>query len=156
MAKMVLSKYILPNGNVFIWLGRGGIWGESKGIDNVLILAGGDILFLETSKCLSLSDPEIGNDIKNLSRGEFIKKYEMPVNGDLWKELKQGVVAGEYPPFRQKTKARIGNFQTMISAYITNILHLKDRNERMRQLKVIIQECRNHLLKTRAEIETSS
>lgn len=71
---MVLFKYRLPNGNVFIWLGTGGIWGRSKGIDNVLILYGGDVLMLETVKTIPLWKKEVVEDVNNLSYEEFVKK----------------------------------------------------------------------------------
>lgn len=150
---MVLSKYKLPNENVFIWLGKGGIWGESEGLDNVLILAGGDILFLKTIKCLSLSDHKLRDDMKNLSYEEFIKQYELPANGDLWKELNEGVKSGEYPPFLQNTKGWIKDIQNMMAAYIGNILKLKDPDEKIRQLEAIMEYCRRSLLKIKTEKE---
>jgi len=91
----------LPNENVFIWLGKGGMWGESGGMDNVLILAGGDVLFLKTIKAISLLKEGVKEDIKNLSYKEFNKKYELPVNGEIWSELKRGVGGGRCPPFRE-------------------------------------------------------
>ena len=51
---MVLFKYKLPNGNVLIWLGTGETWGRSEGVDNVLILEGGDVLFLKTTKVIPI------------------------------------------------------------------------------------------------------
>ena len=101
---MVLSKYKLPNGNVFIWLGKGGIWEKSEGVDNVLILNGGDVLFLKTMKVLPLYEEKVKQDLKNLGHEEFVKKYELPADGDLLEDLKKGVITGEYPPFLTQLK----------------------------------------------------
>lgn len=104
---MVLSKHELPNGNIFIWLGKGGIWGkggEKESIDNVLILAGGEVLFLKTVKVLPLYEEKVKEDIKILKYEEFMAKYELPFNVDLWKDLKQGAESGEYPPFLKMSK----------------------------------------------------
>jgi len=148
---MVLSKYKLPNGNVFIWLGTGGVWGESEGLDNVLILAGGDILFLKTAKVLSLYQEKVRADVESLGHKEFAAKYEFPIDYDLWKELKESAKTGAYPPFSQNARDRIADFQNMISAYISNIQQVKDQYEEVRQLEAIIHECRNHIVKIRAE-----
>jgi len=106
---MVLSKYRFSNGNIFIWLGKGGIWGkgqEKGGIDNVLILAGGEVLLLKTVKVLPLYEEKVKEDIKTLKYEDFIEKYDLPTDGDLWKDLKEGVESGEYPPFQKTIKAR--------------------------------------------------
>ena len=43
---MIQGKFELPNGNIFIWLGEHKI----HECENVLILAGGDVLFLREVK----------------------------------------------------------------------------------------------------------
>lgn len=106
---MVLFKHRFPSGNIFIWLGKGDIWGKGlkkAGIDNVLILAGGDVLFLKTAKVLPLYEEKIKEDIKTLTHEDFIKKYDLPADSDLWKDLKEGVESGEYPPFQKAIKER--------------------------------------------------
>ncbi len=152
---MVLFKYKLPNGNVFIWLGKGGIWGISEGVDNVLVLEGGDVLFLRTTKVISLNEKEVKEDIKNLNYDEFAKKYELSSNYELWNELKNGVEMGNYPPFLEKPNERIIEFQRMISAYIFNILQLKDPNEKIRQLEAIMGDCRRKILEIKSQINQS-
>lgn len=149
---MVLFKYKLPNGNVLIWLGTGETWGKSKGVDNVLILEGGDVLPLKATNVISLWKEEVKEDIKNLEYEEFAKKYELPTNGELWRELKQGVKMGKYPPFREDAEKRVKDFRNMISAYITNISQLKDPEEKIRQLEAIMEECRREILKTKREL----
>jgi len=102
VVKMVLSKQELSNGNVFIWLGKGGIWGkgeESDDIDNVLILSGGEVLFLKAIKVMPLYEEKVRQDIRTLKYEEFTAKYNLPANIDLWKDLKEGAESGEYPPF---------------------------------------------------------
>lgn len=98
---MVLSKHRFSNGNTFICLGKGGIWGKGEkeeGINNVLILETGEVLFLKTVKVLPLHDKKVKEDLKKLNCEEFISKYKLPYNIDLWKDLKNGVESGEYPP----------------------------------------------------------
>ena len=150
---MDLFKYRLPNGNVFIWLGSGGIWGRSESVDNALILDGGDVLFLRTDKILPLYEPKVKEDIKNLSCEEFAKKYELPLNIDLWKELKNGIEMERYPPFLEKNEDRMKDLQNMISMYITNILNLIDPNEKIRQLEAIMKKCHNDILRIRNEMK---
>lgn len=149
---MSLFKYKLPNGNVFIWLGRGGIWGKSEGVDNVLVLYRGDVLFLKTIKVIPLYREEVREDIKNMSYEEFAKKYELPANGDLWKELKEGIKMGRYPPFLENPEERVREFRNMISAYITSILQLYDPEEKIRQLEAIIEECHRKIMEIKAEL----
>ena len=152
VVKIILSKYKLPNGNVFFWLGTGGIWGKTTGIDNVLVLDGGDVLFLETTKVISLHKEGVREDIKNLNHEEFAKKYELPTNGELWRELKQGVKTGRYPPFLENPEERVREFRGMISAYITNILQLRDPEEKIRQLEAIIGKCHRKILEIEEEL----
>lgn len=147
---MVLSKYKLPNGNVFMWLGTG------KSVDNVLILEGGDVLFLKTTRVIPLWKEEVREDIKNLKYEQFAKKYELPTNGEIWRELKQGVKMGKYPPFQEASEDRIREFRNMISAYIENISHLRDPDEKIRQLEAIIGECYRKILEIKAELSSQS
>jgi hypothetical protein len=99
---MVMSKYKLSDGNTFICFGQGGIWGRGEneeGINNLLILEGGEVLFLKTVKVLPLHDEKVKEDLKKLKCEEFINKYNLPSNTELWKELKNGIESGEYPSF---------------------------------------------------------
>jgi hypothetical protein len=149
--EMVLFKYRLPNGNILIWLGTGGIGGKSEGIDNVLVLDGGDVLFLKTTKVIPLNKQEVKEDIKNLSYEEFAKKYELPSNRELWQELKEGIEIGRYPPFRENHEKKVSGFRNMVSAYISNILQLKNQDEKIRQLEAIVGECYRKIQEIKAE-----
>ncbi|GAI36971.1 unnamed protein product, partial [marine sediment metagenome] len=65
--------------------------------DNVLVLAGGDVLFLNPVKSFRITD--IQKDMKRLSRKEFFQKYDWPDNSsgnDLYDELSK---VSEYPGF---------------------------------------------------------
>lgn len=62
---MITNKYKLPNGNTLIWLGNQPIYG----CENILILAGGDVLFLKSVKTFGVK--EIQRDIKALDYDEF-------------------------------------------------------------------------------------
>jgi hypothetical protein len=97
---MVLSKYDLPNECTIIWLGEGKVWGKGDGsnINNVLILATGEVLVLKTVYTFDLSKKAVKKDILNLHFEEFICKYGLPNNEELWAELKQRVESGKYGP----------------------------------------------------------
>jgi hypothetical protein len=82
---MIEQKYKLPNGNTFILLGNQPIYG----CKNVLIKAGGDVVFLKEERIDKVSD--IKDDIVNMSKPAFFTKYSWPENSsgnDLYWELK--------------------------------------------------------------------
>lgn len=83
---MIEQKYKLPNGNIFIWLGNQPI----HGCEDVLILYGGDVLFLKTIR--KESSESIRKDIEKLEKSAFLDKYEWPHNesgNGLYWELKE-------------------------------------------------------------------
>jgi len=83
---MIEQKHELPNGNTFIWLGNQPI----HGCENVLLLAGGDILFLKTHR--KVDGIKIRNDIKTLDKTSFLNAYGWPDNSsgnDLYLEIKK-------------------------------------------------------------------
>lgn len=89
---MIAKKYKLGNGNTLIWFGNQPICG----CENVLILAGKEVLFLKTVKQVSIGD--IREDMETLGRTKFFKEYDWPQNSsgyDLYRELKD---KKEYPP----------------------------------------------------------
>ena len=69
---MIANKYKLPNGNTLIWFGNQPIYD----CENVLILAGKEVLFLKTVKEFSLSD--IHRDMEKLGHDKFFKEYDWP------------------------------------------------------------------------------
>lgn len=98
---MIVHKYKLPNGNTLIWLGNQPIYE----CENVLVLAGGDVLFLKPLKTFRVRD--IQSDIEQLSHQEFFEKYDWPDNSsgnDLYWELQK---ADEYPDFLNGKTCRL-------------------------------------------------
>lgn len=90
---MTVHKYKLPNGNTLIWLGNQQIYE----CENVLILTGGDVLFLQPVRSFRVTD--LQRDIEQLNRQEFFERYEWPDNSsgnDLYDELSK---TNEYPGF---------------------------------------------------------
>ena len=90
---MIVHKYKLPNRNTLIWLGNQPIYE----CENVLVLAGGEVVFLKPVKSFSIRD--IQRDMEQLGRQEFFKKYEWPDDSsgnDLYDELSK---SSEYPGF---------------------------------------------------------
>lgn len=97
---MSLSKYDLPNESTIAWVGEGKVWGKGDGsnVNNVLILANGEVLILKTVYAFDLRKKEVKKDVLNLHFEEFICKYGLPNNEELWAELKQRVQSGKYGP----------------------------------------------------------
>ena len=92
---MIENKFKLPNKNTLIWLGNQPI----HGCENVLVLAGGDVLFLKPLKTYSVSVIDIQKDLMKLSRQKLFQKYNWPNNSsgnDLCDELSK---TSEYPGF---------------------------------------------------------
>lgn len=90
---MIAYKYKLPNGNTLIWLGNQPIYECA----NVLVLAGGDVLFVKPVKKLEVK--KLQEDMKQLSQRQFFEKYGWPSNSsgtDLYWELQK---TDEYPDF---------------------------------------------------------
>ena len=111
---MIAHRYKLPNGNTLIWLGNQPIYE----CENVLILAGGDVLFLKPVKKLYVK--ELQQDMEKLSQQEFLEKYGWPNNSsgtDLFWELQK---ADEYPDFQSVKTCRIcgEQFNTASATYI--------------------------------------
>jgi hypothetical protein len=136
----MLDKYRMPNDNVFIWLGT-----TEKKVNNVLILAGGDVLFLEAIRTLSLMKEEVRNDIRTLDPSSLIKKYELPIDDfELLGDLKRGVETKQYPPY-----SGIGaqeEYKSMIWRYISLLLSVRNPVEKVAILDGIIDECRKRKL----------
>ena len=89
---MIVNKFKLPNNNTLIWLGNQPIYE----CENILILAGREVLFLKTIKEFNIAD--IQKDMEQLGHDKFFKKYGWPHNSsghDLYWELKD---TEEYPP----------------------------------------------------------
>ena len=83
---MIEQKYKLPNGNIFIWLGNQPIYD----CENVLILSGGDVLFLKRVR--KERSEIIREDMNKLEKDEFLDKHEWPHNesgNGLYSELKR-------------------------------------------------------------------
>jgi hypothetical protein len=64
---VIVNRFKLPNGNTLIWLGNQPI----HDCENILILAGKEVLFLKTVKQVSISD--IRKDMAALGRTKFYK-----------------------------------------------------------------------------------
>lgn len=83
---MIEQKHGLPNGNMFIWLGNQPI----HDCEHVLLLAGGDVLFLKTIKRYGAE--QLKSDIDSLAKEEFFKEYSWQNNSstdDLYSELRK-------------------------------------------------------------------
>ena len=82
---MIEQQWELSNGNRLIWLGDQPI----HDCENVLLLTGGDVIFLKNEK--RISGTKIKTDIKKLNKAAFFNKYKWPNSSsanDLYKELK--------------------------------------------------------------------
>ncbi len=130
----MIDKYRLPNNNILMWLGT-----SDQAVNNILILAGGDMLFLTALKTVSLSEDKTRNDIMTLDRKSFVQKYGAPINHELWEDLKKGVKSGEYPPYLGINARE--DYQSMLRNYIGALSRVKDPETRIQVLDEIIGEC---------------
>ena len=93
-----MNKFELPNGNIFFYLGS-----KVDGIEHVLILKGGTVMFLKTVRTVHLWKNDVIHDIKHLQPEELADKYDIPADSDFLQDLKIGILEGEYPPFKKDT-----------------------------------------------------
>lgn len=139
---MVIEEYRLPNDNVFIWLGT-----TDEVINDVLVLAGGDILFLKAQKTISLAKRGVKNDIMTLDCRSFAEKYKIPPNQELWSDLREKIESGEYPPFHRIFARQA--FESMLRGYVGALLRDSDPKRKIEILDGIIGDC----MRRRSEIE---
>jgi len=92
---MIENKFLLPNGNVLLW-----IPGKSKDkIENILILAGGDVLLLKSIKHISMLHSYYRDDVLSLPFNDFIKKYKLEEYKDIYYDLIKELKKGNYPTY---------------------------------------------------------
>jgi hypothetical protein len=95
----LVQKFEIENGNTLLYLelpNKDGI------INNVLVLSGGDVLFLKTEGILPLWKKDIQDDLEKLDCENFAKKYNVPISSDLFAEIRNGLETGEYPRYLKK------------------------------------------------------
>jgi len=83
---MIEARHPLSNDNILIWLGNQPI----DECEHILLLAGGDVLFLKTVK--TLPSDELRAHLRALREADFIKKHGWPNNSsgkELYRELKK-------------------------------------------------------------------
>ena len=158
---MTLFKEILPNDNVFIWLGSF----DNTQVNKVLILAGGEVLILKAIRRIDLNVEKTRNDLLKMSIIEFIDNYdlieydsivkdfqeELKKNKEKYenklmviiKEIKEGVINKSYPPYLgkiEKYEDFMDEYKNMIRKYLHNI-HSIDH------IKDIIKKCEEKIQK---------
>ncbi|MBA3045046.1 MAG: hypothetical protein FP824_02390 [Euryarchaeota archaeon] len=139
----MIDKHKLANDNILLWLGT---TGGQDNIDNVLILAGGDVLFLKTVEKIPLWRPDVRKDLNSLDYKQFIQKYNMPIdNIELWNYFKRGVDSKELPAF-SKINAH-EEYKRMIRKYVHSTLQFKDPEAKIKVLDEIIRECETEKFK---------
>jgi len=117
--------YWLPNDNLVIWSGKTRSGGDSDQIDNILILAGGDILFFQPLDIISTYKQVVINNIKDMSYSEFKDKYGLNIDYNTWDFLKNELNTKKIPPYKYRLK-RI-EYSKMINNYLTSISRYDDR-----------------------------
>ena len=152
---MTIFKELLPNDNVFYWLGSF----DNTQINNVLILAGGELLILKAIRRINLNLEKTRNDLLNMDIKDFIDSYdlieylsiikdfvnEIKINKENYekkieeiiKDAKEGVKNELYPPYSGTIKMHknyIELYKDMIKKYLQNIHSTKD-------IKDIIKIC---------------
>lgn len=95
MVKMIINKYLLPNGNVLLWIPNR----REDNIDNVLILAGGEVLLLKSINHINMLYSYVRSDIKTLPFNELVKKYKLEGYEDIYYDLIKELREGNYPKY---------------------------------------------------------
>lgn len=168
MIFLIFFKEILPNDNVFIWLGSY----DNTQINNVLILAGGEVLILKAIRRFNLNIERTRNDLINMSIEEFIDNYDLikylSIIEDFVKDLKtnkedyenkieeiikyvrDGVTNRFYPPYLakiEKYEGYIHEYKSMISKYLHNIHSIDHIKSIMKMCEEKIQMINKEQLK---------
>ena len=124
-SKIMAQAHWLPNDNLVIWSGKTRSNGDSDQIDNILILAGGDILFFQPLNTISTYKQTVSNNIKNMSYTEFKDKYKLNIDYNTWNFLKNELNTKKIPPYQYKLKRT--EYNKMINNYLTSISRYDDR-----------------------------
>ena len=132
------KAFWLPNDNRIIWAGNvASLDDDSEPIENILILAGGDILFFHTPAKLSTNKPTIIKDIKNLKYVDFKEKYGINIDYNTWNFLINELDANKIPPYKYKFK--IKEYSSMINNYLSNIERYVDDGIKYEEFIAIIK-----------------
>ena len=143
------SKYKLPNGNVFLWLGPGTGVEKNLGIENVLVLEGGEVLLFKSAITIPLYKQEVISDFRNEDPSDLAWKYGIPISRGLIEDLKNGVANGTYPPFKQSINERFTIFKDMISKYIQRFQSLHSKEDAIRHIEDVIDMCHQEINRMR-------
>lgn len=112
-------SYWLPNDNRIIWAGHVPSSLGSEVIENILVLAGGDILFFHSPTKLSTYKPITINDIKDMKYTDFKDKYGISIDYNTWTFLKNELEEDKIPPYKYRLK--MSEYSNMINKYLSRI-----------------------------------
>lgn len=167
---MTLFKDILPNDNVFIWLGSF----DNTQVNNVLVLAGGEVLILKAIRRFDLIQEQIRKDLLEMSIREFIDAYDLiefesiinDFEGELnnnkedyenkvieiIEDIKEGVINKKYPPYMARfNEYYIIEFKNMINKYLHKLSNLSNSKDAINHLEDVIDECEERIQKIKKE-----
>jgi len=140
---LIISKYKLPNRNVLLWLGPGTGIEKNLEIENALVLAGGEVLRRNNVISIPRDKQEAISDFLKEEPESLARKYGVPISRGLIEELKNGVVDGSYPPFKQSITDRNAMFKKMIAEYIHQFQIIEDLEEIIDMCQQEINNIRN-------------
>lgn len=154
------DEIILPRDNVFIWLGSF----DNSQVNNVLILAGGEVLILKAIRRFDLSQVQIRNDLEKEEIEAFIEKYgliddvsiitefvvDLKNNKEDYKrkitsiveDLKKGVKNKKYPPFTGVLQnLYLNDFYQLTRLYLGKFCNSASSEHLIKDLMKIRDEC---------------
>lgn len=156
----MMDEIILPRENVFIWLGSF----DNSQVNNVLILAGGEVLILKAIRRFDLSQDQIRNDLEKETVDTFIEKYnliddvsiiaefviDLKNNREDYKrkiisiveDLKKGVKSKKYPPYAGVLQnLYLNDFYQLTRWYLSKFCNSPASENLIRDLMEISDEC---------------
>lgn len=156
----MIDEIILPRDNVFIWLGSF----DNSQVNNVLILAGGEVLILKAIRKFDLNQDQIRNDLEEETIDAFIEKYDLIDDISIItefvvdlknnkedykrkikrivKDLKEGVKNKKYPPFTGVLQnLYLNDFYQLTRQYLSKFCKSPSSEQLIKDLMKIRDEC---------------
>jgi len=93
--------------------------------ENLLILAGREILLFTSKKILNLNDLQVKTDLLSVSRKDFETKYGINIGYKTWTHLYQKILQLKYPPYQYQGK--LLEYQKMVHQYLQCIKNFQDK-----------------------------
>ena len=124
-----------------IWLQNDGI----NDVNHILILYGGDILFLKTIKKFPTGEPKIRDAIKNLNSEQFFKLCNLPIKSHVSEIIRKWINEEKIPPYIAENNSKKGLNKEDIQEMLKKIDAMTNGDKKTKIFQYIIYECEKRL-----------